>query len=85
MDQKLSFEDVRNILENLKKSIPRSECLYCDCFQGFIAQLELDADNNVIELTDPFMLPLSQIHGDPGCELCPPREAFSKYINETSQ
>ena len=84
MAQKLSFDDVKNILENLKKSIPRTECLYCDCFQGLIIQLELDSANNVTKLTDPFIVPLSQIHYNFECDTCPPREAFSKYINETS-
>jgi hypothetical protein len=85
MDKKLSFDGVKNILENLKKSIPRSECLYCDCFQEFITELELNSDNDVTILTDPFIAPLSQIHYDFGCDTCPPREAFSQYINETSQ
>ena len=85
MNQKLSFDDVKKILENLKMSIPRSECWSCVCFQELITELELNSDNDVTILTDPFILPLSQIHGDLGCDPCPPREAFSKYINETSQ
>ena len=84
MDLKLSFEDVRNILENLKKPFPRTECLYCDCFHGLITYLELDSANNVTKLTDPFIVPLSQINYDFECDPCPPREAFSKYFNETS-
>ena len=85
MDQKLSFDNVKNILENLKKSIPRSECLACVCFQEFITDLELNADNDVTILIDPFIVPLSQIHGDLGCDPCPPAKVFYEYINGTTQ
>ena len=85
MAQKLSFDDVKNILENLKKSISRSECWSCDCFQGFITQLELDAGEDVTKLTNHFLVPISEMHGFLNCDTCPPGDAFSEYINETSQ
>jgi hypothetical protein len=82
MPQKLSFNDVKNILKDLKELVPRNECWFCDCFQGFLTQLELDARNDVTELTDPLIVPISQMHGDLGCDPCPPGEMFSKYIQE---
>jgi len=82
MDQKLSFDAVKNILEDLKKSVIRPECLSCDCIQGFLTELELDARNDVSELTDPLIVPISQMHGYLGCDPCPPGEAFFKYIQE---
>jgi hypothetical protein len=82
MKQKLSFDDVKNILEGLKKSVIRPECWSCDCFQGFITELELDADDDVSELTDPLIVPISEMHGWLACDQCPPGEMFSKYIQE---
>jgi len=80
--QKLSFKDVKSILKDLKKSVIRSECWSCDCFQGFITELELDADDDVSELTDPLIVPTSEMHGWLACDPCPPEDAFSKYIQE---
>jgi len=36
----------------------------------------------VSELTDPLIVPISQMHGYLGCDPCPPGEAFFKYIQE---
>ncbi|MFX1298529.1 MAG: hypothetical protein ACFFD2_27185 [Promethearchaeota archaeon] len=82
MDQKFSFNDVKNILENLNKSILRPECWFCDCFQGFITQIELDSDGDVSGLTDPLIVFISEMHGWLGCDPCPPGEVFSEYIQE---
>jgi hypothetical protein len=82
MDRKLSFDDVKNILEKLKESVIGPECWSCDCFQGFLTELELDARNDVTELTDPLIVPTSEMHGWLACDPCPPGEEFSKYIQE---
>jgi hypothetical protein len=82
MPQKLSFNDVKNILKDLKELVPRTECWFCDCFQGFLTQLELDTDDDVSGLTDPLIVPISQMHGWLACDPCPPGEMFSKYIQE---
>jgi len=82
MPQKLSFNDVKSILEDLKKLVIRPECWSCDCVQGFITELELDADDDVSELTDPLIVSPSEMHGWLACDSCPPGEEFSKYIQE---
>ena len=43
---RLTVEDVQPVLERLREELPRDECRTCDCLQGFLTQLELDADDD---------------------------------------
>jgi hypothetical protein len=55
--------EVRAILEALRAAIERDECWTCDCMQGFLTQLELDAEQGVKALLMPLKVSRSQMHG----------------------
>jgi len=76
----LSVEEVKAILEELAESMPRDECPTCDCLQGLLTQLELDAAQDVTALTAPFKTPPENMHGCLGCDPCPPAALFAHYI-----
>lgn len=81
-DRKLTREGVKCRLEELRASVRHDECWTCDCLQGFITQLELDACEDVSDLTDALKVPRSKLHGCLGCDPCPPGAAFSDYIRD---
>jgi hypothetical protein len=80
MKRKPSADDVKILLQELRASVPRAECWSCDCLQGLVVQLELDAGDDVAHLTHPLRVPRSQMHGCLGCAPCPPASAFAKYL-----
>jgi len=80
MDQILSASHVQILLERLKESAGKEECGACDCFQGLLVQLELDAAEDVTELTDPLKRPRERMHGCLGCDPCPPGALFTEYL-----
>ncbi len=78
----LKRNDVKKLIDEVLHSFPRQECRTCDCFHGFITQLELDMDEDVSDITNPLKISKDQMHGCLDCTPCPPAEAFSKYIRE---
>ena len=80
MEQRLTAEEVKAILTRLKESIIKEECWSCDCLQGLITQLELDAAEDVTHITAPLVVPREKMHACLGCDPCPPGALFADYI-----
>jgi hypothetical protein len=76
----LTAKDVRALLERLKESVEKEECWSCDCLQGLITQIELDATEDVKHLIAPFVVEKEKMHPCLGCEPCPPGVIFAEYI-----
>ncbi len=75
-----SRKEVKKWLTKLCARIDRHECHTCDCFQGFVMQLRLDADENMDDLFQPLEVSTDQMHPCLGCSPCPPGEIYSQYI-----
>ena len=71
MKRKPGADDVKMLLQGLQASVPRAECWSCDCLQGLVVQLELDARDDVAYLTHPLRVLRSEMHGCLGCVPCP--------------
>ncbi len=80
MEQSLTAKEVKALLARLKESIEKEECSSCDCLQGLITQIELDATEDVTHLTAPFVVPREKMHPCLGCDPCPPGALYSDYI-----
>jgi len=85
MSEPLSTEEVEAMLTALRKAVGREECWSCDCLQGFLIQLEMDAEPSAAELTEPLKVPSAQMHGCLGCDPCPPGAAFADYLRGMNQ
>ena len=78
-------KDVIALLTALRKTVRRKECWDCDCFQGFLTQLEMDAEPDAAKTIEPLKVPSSQMHGCLGCDPCPPGAEFAEYLRRMSQ
>lgn len=83
MEHKLTRDEVADRVSEAAAALPREECRTCDCFQGFLTQLELDAETDVSDITVRWKTDRDQMHGCLGCDPCPPGSAFAKYQKET--
>lgn len=54
----------------------RDECRDCECLQGVLVQIEIDAADNVSDITGPLKVSPAQMHSCLGCDPCPPAEIF---------
>ena len=82
MSEKLSRAKVPLHLRTLKSRARRNECRTCDCFQGLLTQLEIDAEEDVTDLTAILKVPTHKMHGCLGCDPCPPGEVFADYLRK---
>ena len=76
---------IKRLIDEVLRRLPREECRTCDCFQGFVTQLNLDAQDDVSDITAPLEVPKNKMHGCLGCNPCPPAEAFSDYIRQRKE
>lgn len=78
--KRLTKDDVDALLKRLEHQMPRQECWSCECLQGFLAQLELDAADDAGPLLTKHRITPKKIHPCLGCEPCPPAEIFAEYL-----
>ena len=76
----LTRDEVKRAVEQAEAGVPYEECLRCDCFHGFVTQLEMDAVEDFSDLTARLIVPQEEIHGCLGCDPCPPGSLFAEYI-----
>ncbi len=76
----LSHSDVEKLLSELEASITRTECRTCECFQGFLAQLEGDCEPAALPLIRLKEVPDDQLHSCLGCDPCPPADVYTRYL-----
>lgn len=78
--RELTRAEVEAFLARLRKEIPRPECRSCECTQGFLAQLELDAAADAKPLLAELRTSVRETHHCLGCEPCPPADIFAEYL-----
>lgn len=78
--KRLTKEDVEALLQRLEQEVPHQDCWSCECLQGFIAQLELDAADDAKPLLVKHKAVPKNVQACRGCEPCPPAEIFAEYL-----
>lgn len=76
----LTAGQVRKLLGQLELAASREACWSCECLQGFITQLELDAGDEAKLLLETYEVRPERLHGCLGCEPCPPAEVFAAHL-----
>lgn len=80
MNTNLTRVEVEQAVNQLEGALPLEECLQCDCFHGYLTQLEMDAVEDVSDLTGRFRVSREEMHGCLGCDPCPPGSLFADYL-----
>ncbi len=84
MTRLLSVNDVQALLAPLRRAQARPECRSCDCLQGFLVQLEMDAEPAAAALIAPLKVASREMHGCLGCEPCPPGAVYADYLRQVN-
>lgn len=81
-DKKLK-EEITALLCSLQNSIIRDECRTCECLQGFIAQLELDYSEKLMnDLVNDLKCQDDKLHKCLGCNPCSPADIYIEYLKK---
>jgi hypothetical protein len=80
MSKKLTRDALRILLEEARESFPHDDCLTCECFLGYLAQLGIDAGEEVHSLFDDMGIDYQHTHSCMGCDPCPPGDLFAEYL-----
>ncbi len=81
----VSREQVKEEIAKALDSICHEPCKTCDCLQGYFTQLEMDADEDVSDLTEPYKVQREFLHGCLGCDPCGPGAAYADYLKRQSE
>ena len=76
----LTTGQVRKLMGQLELAATREACWSCECLQGFITQIELDALEEAKLLLETYEVRPERLHGCLGCESCPPAEVFASLL-----
>ena len=76
---RLTVGEARTLLQQLELAAEKEACWSCECLQGFITQLELDAAGDAKSLLEIYEVRPEKLHGYLGCEPCPPAQLFTEY------
>ncbi len=78
----LTRQAVETILEELEAGCSSDYCLTCECLHGLLTQLEIDAAEEISDLTGKFKVEKGEIHKCHDCNPCPPGAMYADYIKE---
>lgn len=83
--RRLSLDEVRRLVNEVQASSIRKECVSCDCFQAFLAQLEIDGTPGALQQIRSLQVSADEIHPCLGCSPCAPAEVFTRYLEKRNQ
>lgn len=78
----LTINKVSEIINKAENCFRHEECATCECYLGFIAQLELDGDEEIGYFLAAYKPPREEIHACLGCDPCPPGILYSDYLRK---
>ena len=76
----LSIQQITTLINQTVASYPHSECQTCECFLGYVAQLEFAADPIGKAFLETLKPSRTVIHACLGCDPCPPGDQFAAYL-----
>lgn len=81
-EDKKSIDQISKIIHKAESSFRHEECATCECYLGFLTQLEIDADQEGRLFLKDYMPPREEIHACLGCDPCPPGILYTDYLRK---
>jgi hypothetical protein len=80
VSKKLTRDELKVLLDEARESFRHDDCLTCECFLGYLAQLGIDSGEEVHSLFDDMGIDYRNAHSCMGCDPCPPGDLLAKYL-----
>ena len=75
-------DHVEHMATVLAQCMEKPQCRTCECLQGFLTRLMLDADETIAELLSPWRVAPADMRSCRGCGPCSPAALFVDYLRE---
>lgn len=79
-EELLSVQQITTLINQTVDSFPHSQCQTCECFLGYVTQLEMNSDPIGKAFLKALKPDRSEIHSCLGCDPCPPGDQFAAYL-----
>jgi hypothetical protein len=79
---KLTNEEIADLLNKSLNSFRHEECATCECYLGYLAQLEIDADQEGRQFIQENIPLKEEAHSCLGCDPCPPGILYAAYLRK---
>jgi hypothetical protein len=76
----LSNKQVKVLVNQTEKNFRHEECATCECYLGYLTQLEMDADQEGQLYLKEIYPGRDEIHACLGCDPCPPGVQYAEYL-----
>ncbi|MBN2130317.1 MAG: hypothetical protein JW741_12515 [Sedimentisphaerales bacterium] len=76
----LTPDEAQRLLNKLERAASMEACWSCECLQGFITQLELDAAEDSKPFLETYEVRHERLHGCLGCRPCAPADLYAEYL-----
>ena len=80
----ISQNEAKKLINKAVETFRHEDCAVCECFLGFLTQLELDGDQEVREYLAEFKPAREEVHSCLGCDPCSPGILYSEYLIKKS-
>jgi hypothetical protein len=84
MEKGLSLAEIQDLIRKAEQAFRHEECNTCECFLGYVVQLEFDADNEGKAYLQDYQSERNPIHSCLGCDPCSPGILYSNYLRKKS-
>ena len=81
---KLTREQVSGWIQKAEDNFRHEDCATCECYLGFLAQMEIDGDQEARDYLSKHKPARDEIHACLGCDPCPPGILYSDYLRKRS-
>jgi len=72
--------EVKELINKAELSFRHQECATCECFLGYVTQLEIDSDPTAKKFLQDYQKDRDQIHSCLGCDPCSPGILYTNYL-----
>ena len=73
-------EKTEGIFARLRAAMLPESCWTCDVLHGVLADLQLDAREDIESVTESMTFPADPTHGCLGCDPCPPADLHAEHV-----
>lgn len=82
MKKSLPLSQVKALIANAIEAFPNDECASCECFLGYVTQLEYESDQTGQEFLKKHKPGREETHSCLGCDPCPPGDHYAQYLRD---
>ena len=85
MNKTLSVSEIKELIRNAELSFRHEECRTCECYLGYVAQLEIDSTPDGRVFLKDYKPPREEVHSCLGCDPCAPGILYANYLRKRSK